>query len=447
LKTPLPSLLLCLCLPAVARAQAQSPPIEIGPAPQIVERTGREVSLEEALRRAARRNLTIRVAHEGVAEAEGTLTKAWSAFLPRVSAEATYTILDQARETETFPGLDPIQLQPRTNLAGTATVALPLLHLDAFPNLANARAGRRAAELAEAEARRQIELAVARAYYAILGAHRFRDLQVRARANAVQHLEDARARVEAGVGVRLDVTRAALEVEQATVSIIAAQALEEDAYDALAVLLDLRGPYRVVEPAGTTPPADAVGALVQRAFARRADLRLARLRTEIADRSVTAAWGTFAPTLDLAFNLTYTEFVGEFSGGDHLNWNVVLLLGLPIYDGGYRYGTLDERRAATRAAAIRERELAENASLEVRKAHRGWRTSVARVDAARRQVALAQEALRLARAAYEAGTSTSLEVVDTQRQQRDAEANLLVATYDSQVALANLLLASGLPLR
>ena len=238
-----------------------------------------------------------------------------------------------------------------------------------------------------------------------------------------------------------------MEVESASSAIIAAQALEDDVYEALGALIDLEGPFHVQEPSPTEAPAPSVDALVQRAVLERSDVRLARLQTEIADRSLTAAWSAFVPSLDLAFNLTYTDFVGQFGGGNHINWNVVFVLNVPIYDGGFRYGTLTERRAALAAADLREQDLARSASLEVRKAHRAWRTSIAKVDTARRQAALAEEALRLAEAAYDAGASTNLEVVDAQRQQRDAEANLLVVSYDSQVALASLLLSAGMPLR
>jgi outer membrane protein TolC len=411
----------------------------------LIEHQGPVLTLEAALAAASRANLGVRATREQIAQAEGTLTKAWSALLPRAQAQAIYTILDVERSANL--GAGEIIVQPQTNLSGTGRVSLPLFHYESFGNLSNARAGREAARLGLEEARRQVQLAVARAYYGILSAHRYRDLQVRARANAEEHLDNAQARLTAGVGLRLDVTRAAMEVEQASSAIIAAQALEEDAYEALGVLLAMEGAFRVEELAAPAAPAPSVDALVQRAVAARSDQRLARLQTEIADRNVGAAWGAFVPSLDLAFNLTYAEFVGQLGGGDHVNWNVVFVLDVPLYDGGLRYGTLEERRAALRAAELREQELAQSASVEVRKAHRAWRTSLAKVDTAGRQVALAEEALRLAEAGYEAGASTNLEVVDAQRAKRDAEANLLVASYDSQVALATLLLSAGLPVR
>lgn len=432
--------------PSDAPGTPPAPTIELSPSPTLVEHQGRLISLREALALAGRRNLTVRSTAEQIASAEGTVTKAWSAFLPRISAQAQYLILDEERLAEIQPGFSVVA-QPRTNLTGSGVASMPLFHLESFSNLSSARAGREAARLALEEARRQVQLGVARAYFAILSAHRFRDLQVQSRANAEEHLRNAEARRSAGVGLRLDVTRAAMEVEQASSAIIAAQALEEDAYEALGALMALDAPFRVEEPAATPDPPQSVDALAHRAVAERADQRLARLQTEIADHSITTAWGAFVPSLDVAFNLSYTDFVGPFGGGDNVNWNVVFILNVPIYDGGLRYGTLEERRSARRAAELREQDLARTATLEVRKAHRAWRTSLAKVDTARRQVALAEEALRLAEAGYEAGAATNLEVVDAQRQKRDAEANLLVVSYDSQVALATLLLSAGLPLR
>jgi outer membrane protein TolC len=423
-------------------AEAPAPHTDVTPRSRFEEHTGPVIDLAEALRMADRRNLSVQTAEREVERTSANITRAWAAFLPHASVQAQYLILNKEREAHLQTGATFIA-QPRTNLSGTGTVSQPIVHVDAIFSLRAAREATDATELGIEETKRQVRLGVAQAYYAILSARRFRELQERARENAEEHLRDAEARFDAGVGLRLDVTRAALEVEQAQSDIIQAHATEEDAYDSLGVLIEQPGSFRVIEPSPIPAPSEPIDQLVRRTL-ERADLRATRIQQSAARDALTASWAAgFVPTLDFAFNVPYTDFLNPLGGGDHFSWNMVFLLTIPIFDGGVRYGNIQENRALLREAELRESSLADSASLDVRRAYRAWRSSVAKVDTARRQVALAFEALQLAQAAYEAGSSTNLEVVDAQRSHRDAEANLVVATYDSQVALANLLLSTG----
>ena len=182
----------------------------------------------------------------------------------------------------------------------------------------------------------------------ILSAHRFRDLQVRSRANAEEHLRNAEARLSAGVGLRLDVTRAAMEVESASSAIIAAQALEDDVYEALGALIDLEGPFHVQEPSPTEAPAPSVDALVQRAVLERSNVRASRPRSRTAASAASC----------------HVRAVARPGVQPHLHglrrpvrrWQPHQLeRGLRprlcrSTTGGFRYGTLTERRAALAAA-------------------------------------------------------------------------------------------------
>jgi len=65
------------------------------------------------------------------------------------------------------------------------------------------------------------------------------------------------------------------------------------------------------------------------------------------------------------------------------------------------------------------------------------------LDQANQSAAFAQKALDLANLAYRAGATTNLEVIDAERQARDAETQAAIAEDASREARLDLLAASG----
>lgn len=83
------------------------------------------------------------------------------------------------------------------------------------------------------------------------------------------------------------------------------------------------------------------------------------------------------------------------------------------------------------------------ARAEVRAAVAAIAEADARAEAAREASSLAEEALTLAEAAYRAGATGNLDVLDAQRRARDARAAAFMAEDDAREARLNLLIASG----
>ena len=124
-------------------------------------------------------------------------------------------------------------------------------------------------------------------------------------------------------------------------------------------------------------------------------------------------------------------------------WQAQLLLTLPIYDGGLRYGQAKERDVLADEARTQLEGTLRQARSEVRTAFVAVREADEALGAARDAARLAAQALALANLAYSAGATTNLEVIDAERRARDAENQAVVAEDNARQARLDLLAASG----
>src|SRR5437879_5042768 len=259
---------LCLCgsvlrlcilsLVFSVRAFAQTP------APPAMER----VTFEEAITRALANNPTIAGAAEAVLRAEGLLQQARAATRPGVNAFLTNSTLDTGRS---FNG---VVIQPRNQTAISADLSMPVLAPARWAATTQARDQVDVANLVTADVRKQIAVAAAQAYLAVITQERQLDVNLRARESAQAHLDYAQRRLAQGAGTRLNELRAAQEVAADEARLENAGLAVRRAQEALGVLLAANSPVdAAAEPAFDIPPAAAVADETAR-LATRTDVRL-----------------------------------------------------------------------------------------------------------------------------------------------------------------------------
>jgi outer membrane protein TolC len=438
--------------PGVAAAQPRtSTAAPADPAEELPDPTpGPTVTLDEAFELARARHPQLRSIREELVQADAMLAQAWGALLPRVSGQVLYTLNDQATVinfADSLPAgmgisMEPTVIRQQHIVQGTLSIQAPLFNMPILSAIDTAQIGVRMAGLGEEEAARQLLLGVATAYYGSLSARELIDVQADAFAKAKGRLKAAEARLSAGAGVRIDVARAELEVESARLNHEAAILGFDNARQALAGLLVMDELPMPVAPATDPIPPESADALVEDAEAERSDIELKRLMVEMAEQNLWSAWTAFFPSLGVAWGLQseLTEPAGF--GGRRNAWALVFALSIPIYDQS-RYGLLDQRRSEIRQAEIDLETTLLGVDTEVHSAYRAWESSLTTIDTAERQVALAEEALRLAEAGFLAGAATSLDVDDAQQRVNQARVNVAVQRYQSRLALLKLIFLSG----
>jgi outer membrane protein TolC len=392
-----------------------------------------KVGWQEALDRALARNPSVVIARQEIARADALVRQVRAAGRPTLTAGGTYTRLDAERS------LNDTVVTPANQWAGNILFSVPLLAARAWADESHAQDNREVVAVTAADVRRQIAASVGRAYLAVLLQHRQIEVAIRARDTATAHYQYAHTRLTGGLGNSIDDARAEQELRSDEAQVGTAQAGLVRAQSALAILLSEEQLVDVSEDVVLATGPDPQAALDE-ARKNRTDVRAAEARLVASQRLRKDAWVYYMPSL-------LATIQGFAQRGNPLQpaqgWQAQLVLSIPLYDGGFRYGVARERRALEAESVAQQEATLRQASVEVRAAFEVLQRADESLHAAQAAAKAAGNAAGLADQAYRAGATTNLEVIDAERRARDAATLAVLAEDAARQARLDLLLASG----
>jgi len=407
-----------LLLASTALAQAP-PPMET-------------VTLEQAVERAIKNNPTVAQASQDILRAEGLLQQARAATRPYLTAGLSTLVNSTERR------FDDVVTSPRTQATLTAQLGMPVLAASRWAAAAQARDQVEIADLSTANTRTDIAVSTAQAYLAVIAAKREVEVQQRALDTSLAHLDYARRRLEAGAGTRLNELRAGSEMATNEARLETAQLAVRRAQEALGVLIVSDGPADTAgDPVFVIPPiADEAGWM-----ALRPDLRLFTAEERAADRVWKDSSKDWFPTAIATFDPQSLVPASIFSSAR--SWRFLVSFSAPVFDSGQRRGQKRVREASYNLARLTLTGRQIEARSEVRMAQEAVRRTERVLTSLRSAANQADEVLKITTFAFEAGATTNLEVIDAQRQARDADTNAVLAEHALRRAQLDLLTALG----
>ena len=153
----------------------------------------------------------------------------------------------------------------------------------------------------------------------------------------------------------------------------------------------------------------------------------ARTSVEVANRNVKDVWLQFSPTVNL---VTIANTAVSPYGGKNEAWTIAGVLTVPFFDGGARYGALRDTRAQADQSVQRLEAARRTATIQVTQARRSVDVAGESRQVAERARDLARETERLARVSFQAGTGTSLDLIESGRRLREAESQLALQEFN-----------------
>jgi outer membrane protein, multidrug efflux system len=399
----------------------------------------KDPKLQELIRTALKQNYDLQLATERINAARAQLAVTRSSLFPQVGANANFN----GGKENTF--------QSKYNfltLVGDAA-----FQLDLFGRLRRATEASRAELLATDAARQTVILTlvsdVANDYFTL----RQLDLQLQITHETITTQTDSvkltKLRLEHGVATKLDVLQAqqVLDTADAQIPDLERQIAQEE--NAISILL---GNYPDAVPRGLAlveeelPPVVPPG-LPSSLLARRPDIREAEQNLIAANAEIGVAKAQFFPQIALtgsgggsfgrssAFPGTYPSQIGIWSYGAEVSQ--------PIFTGGGLRGNLHFAESQHAQALITYRQTIQRAFGDVSdtlidydKLHQ---VRLRQQDT----VADLQETVRISTLRYQGGTTTYLEVLDSQRSLYTAELTLASARGDEFRSLVQLYRALG----
>jgi outer membrane protein TolC len=410
-----------------ARAQAESSPGPIAPAEATLERA----TFAEAVERATKRNPTVGEAAQAILRAQALLDQARSVFRPLLTGSIGTVVLDAAR------GFGDSIFQPRTQTAFNATVSYAVLDTARWAAKNQAADQLAISRISAEETRRQVALAAAQSYLAVIAAQRQREIAIRNLETARALEEYARSRLEAGKGSRLNHVRSMRELAGAEGQLELTELLLRRAQEALGVAIFADGP---VDASGDPDLEPAAPASNDAWLMQRPDVRLFDAEVRAAERVVRDTWTSWFPTGTASFTPQYVTPPGLVQPAK--TWRAVFQLQIPIYDATLapdkRVKVADREAARFRLDGVKVQ-----ARAEVRVAQESVTRTEHIVATTRRAAESAAEALRITEVAYRAGASSNIEVVQAQQTARNAEIEEALAEDRLRQARLDLLAALG----
>ena len=396
-------------------------------AAQTVER----LTFAEAVRRATESNPTVEQASAGILRAEAILQQIRASSLPSVNATFTTNVI---APVTSFSGASIV---PRTQTQTVGTLSVPLLTPVAWAQRAQAADQVFVSQQAATDVRRQVGVATAQSFLAIIANRRVLELNERSRDNARAHFEFANQRFQGGIGSRLNMLRAQQELTSDEARVEDARLAIRRAQEALGVLVAANGPVDAADdPMFDAAVEDAAANLQQRP-----DIRLLTARQSAAERVLSDSWRDYLPSVTAVFSPQVIAPAGLFA--ESRSWRGTVLFSVPLFDAGFRRGSRGERSALLDTIRF-EREGAERqATSEIRTAREAVASTERALQQTRQAADQANEVVRITDVAFREGATTNIEVLDAQRQARDAETQAVIAEDAVRRARLELLVALG----
>jgi outer membrane protein TolC len=212
-------------------------------------------------------------------------------------------------------------------------------------------------------------------------------------------------------------------------------------------LTGIQGTFEVREPG---PPTIATGQPLDHwlglARRQRRDMAAVRIETLVADHEVDQILMKYAPSLNLFGEFKADNAEAQRFDDDPFSWTVGASLSVNIWDGGIREAELEMARSRLRQAQMAEEDLLRKIESDVDAAYQALEDATAARVLAERQLEVARDTQKLAKAAEQAGAATNLEVIDANTMVFASEAQFSRASLEEAMALLDLLSACGSPI-
>ena len=444
------------------------------------------LTLDEAIMIALDHGREIGIAEASEAAARTRVGQTRSAFLPAVSAVASYTRLDEVpyMDASGFSSMfDPLMepfgylveegyLDPATleGLSGDGesgripmgdddiysvgvTVTQPLFTGGAILSAHGvAGHGLRAAECNTRRTEHETRYNVTEAYVLLVQTDAALAVTDDAVAQMQSHLDDLEAMFEVGMLLERDIMQARVQMSEIELSRNAARHGVRLARAALAFRLGVEPGTRVEALDALDRPDRTKGDfgkgelddLVLTALTERPDLKSMTENVGAADNAVGIARAEFFPQIVATGTYSWDRPNREYEPEFYDHWSVTIAARMNVFDWGGRWNRVGEAKAL-RLQAERGLDLMESAiRLEVEQSWLEHDEALEAVDIAGRGVAQARESFRVTQESFRSGIASNSEVLDASTALRTAEMNRIRALARLRLAEAGLDLVAGI---
>ncbi len=377
--------------------------------------------------------------------ARGAVVEARSGFLPDLRLSGQYFRRVKVPSIS-FGGVATTIGSPN-NWAFGATLTQPLYLGGAVINAyRSARVGQQIAEEQIRQVTQDVIFGTRKSYYDIRLAQEFVAADREQQGLAQAFLNEVEKRLEQGVASNFDVLRARVELANVNASLIKSENALPRAETAFLRVLGVSQDSQValVDPLVYEPLQPEVREAMRQALLNRPEVLASRLSVKAQEHRVEESKAGLLPKVFLSGNYELAKpGVGGFGSGWDDEFQAVVSVEFPLFEGGRTAGRLAQGRAVLGQFRTAVRDSEEQVLLEVTQAFLSLEDADEFVRSQMANLEQARESSRLADVGYREGVRRQVEVLDARTALTEARKNFSEAVYGHMLSRLSLERSTG----
>jgi outer membrane protein len=367
--------------------------------------------------------------------------------------QASILFYSESQNAFIFPGSIPEDIGNTGAITRThgyiASATQNLINFGTWSNISEAR---RIAEEADATflaSEQNLISRVANAYFNILSAEDSLTFAIAHKEALGSQLDQVQQRYDVGVVAITDLYDFQAQYDAQVAQVIAARNNLENAKEELQVITGI--PVEEIAPLIATIPLNSPDPIEMEAWVKQAEydnptLAATRFNMQAAEQQISTERAQIYPNLQVAgeYGTNLDGDVFQPQEGSSHGWAVALESNVNIFSGGAIISQVRQAQyqyESARDAFEEQRRLTIN---QTRSAYRAIETAIGQVQALQQAVVSAQSSLESNESAYEVGTKTSVDVLDSISFLYQQKENLALARYNYILSILALKQASGI---
>ena len=407
MRAPALWLMVLITVSAGPSAFAEEPPAADSPS---------SLTLADCYALALKRSETVAIQRELITQTEGQFLQALSGALPNVS----YNI-SQTRQDGTGSSNFSLRDIPERKF----TLSQPLFSgFKEFAAIAGAGAERRQRKQERARAEQLLLGDVSDAFYLVLEQREDLATLEATRSALMQRIDDLQDREKLGRSRPSEVASAEAQLRRTEAELELVRGKETTARQLLEFLTGLPQ-LQALNDEGLelgTPDAEAAYTTL---VDQRPDVQAKEAAWRVARDVVWGAQATLWPDVDLESNY-YTKRAGNAAD---IDWDVILKVSIPLFQGGDAVGSVKETRSLARQAKLDYERTKREALLEIRETHAKLSAELTRLHALQHALEAAEEDYRLQQEDYRLSLVNNLEVLRALEALQESRRDVLGSRY------------------
>jgi outer membrane protein TolC len=410
----------------------------------------KEWPLEQCIAYALENNTGLKNSERVILQAKNDIIAAYGNFLPSVSVSGV-KVLKESVSTMTLPGPGgttmEIEMDMLSNYQYSLSAQLPLFTGGArFYTLKSKLTEREIAREEYRKTRMNLIYSVSEAYYNVIYAGLMKDLA----AETVKILEEQKEMVQIqydnGEASNLELLQARVELNNARPDAMKAESGYKTAMMSLKNILGADEDFIFtvshefdVDEKSAFPGRETIMDL---ALKNNPDIQMLKKNRDILTYSKTMSKGQYLPSLILSG--TYGQQKEEWEQDWDESYNITLALQWKFLDGLKRPAGIKNLTLQQDILADTYQDIIEKTGIDVSMKIEGIREAAERMEAQKINLSLAEESLEMAKAGYQEGVVSLLELMQARIGYNNAKAGAIKAGYDLNLSWLKLKKSAGI---